>query len=87
MSAVSLVTSSVSPLSSSEFSHALQRLVSPDAIARDIVADILNDDSDGQLQNVPNFTQELSTRLQQVRHFLFTFVSENSRRLVLSVCR
>ena len=66
MSAVSLVTASVSPLSSSEFSHALQRLVSPDVIPRDIVADILNDDNDGQMQTVPNFTQELCTRLQQV---------------------
>jgi hypothetical protein len=50
----------------SEFSHALQRLISPDVIARDIVAEILTDDNDGQLQSVPNFTQELSTRLQQV---------------------
>jgi hypothetical protein len=68
MRAVSLVNSLVSPSLADEFSHGLQRLVSPDLIARELVADILTDENDGQLATVPNFTQELSTRLQQVRY-------------------
>jgi hypothetical protein len=40
--------------------------VSPEVVGRELVSDILTDDSDGQLATVPNLTQELSTRLQQV---------------------
>ncbi len=74
MRAVSLVNSLVSPLLADDFSHGLQRLVSPDLIARELVADILTDENDGQLATVPNFTQELSTRLQQVRYLKITHV-------------
>ena len=66
MRSVALVSSLVSPALADEFSHALQRLVSPDLIARKLVADILTDDNDGQMATVPNFTQALSTRLQQI---------------------
>ena len=70
MRAVSLVSSLVSPPLAEEFSHELRRLASPDSIARKLVADILTDDNDGQMATVPNFTQELSTRLQQISLFL-----------------
>lgn len=71
MRAVSLVSSLVSPPLAEEFSHELRRLASPDSIARKLVADILTDDNDGQMATVPNFTQELSTRLQQISLSLY----------------
>ena len=72
MRSVALVSSLVSPALADEFSHALQRLVSPDLIARKLVADILTDDNDGQMATVPNFTQALSTRLQQIGNVICT---------------
>lgn len=66
MRAISLVGSLVTPGLADEFSHALQRLVSPDIVARKLVMEILTDESDGEVATAPNFTQELSTRLQQV---------------------
>ena len=80
MKAVALVDSLVSGEHRDNFSFSLRRLISPDQAARRIVKDILSgaameaatedreeDDLDVYLTNPINFTQELSTRLQQVK--------------------
>lgn len=80
MKAVALVDSLVSGEHRENFSFSLRRLISPDQAARRIVKDILSgaametaaddrdeEDLDAYLVNPINFTQELSTRLQQVK--------------------
>lgn len=65
MRAVSLVNSLVTTAIADEFSHNLQRLVSPDVIGQRLVTTILSDQKD-EGNSVHILTQELSTRLQQV---------------------
>lgn len=78
MKAITLVDSWIPPRFIDEFAFALSRLGSPDQTAKRIVQAILNhqeheesatmddDEQDLQIQAQINFTQELSTRLQQV---------------------
>ena len=61
MKAVSLVDMLSPPELLDDFSHSLMRLCSPDMISRKIARSILTSNND----NI-NFTEELSTRLQQV---------------------
>ena len=67
MKAVALISGVMPSYLAEEFEHALNRLVSPDQIAKRIVAEILSAHSDHEDDDSGfRFNQEISTRLQQV---------------------
>ena len=66
MKAIAMISEVIPPYLAEEFEHALNRLVSPDQIARRIVTEILSAHSENDDDGGFRFNQELSTRLQQV---------------------
>ena len=67
MRAVSMISGAITAFLAEEFELALHRLISPDQIARKLVADILSAHSDDEDDDGGfTFNKELSTRLQQV---------------------
>ena len=74
MKVASIVRERITPEMAEKFIHALYQLSSPDQVAKEIVTEILTDDSDGAGEvSSLSFSQELGSRLQQIGKLKFLY--------------